>query len=120
MVFHYIISLFKTCSDIHTCHRIHHMKPSSAFEYKDIPIVHTLKQFLNLSCFPVIHIHARNILFLLTDLYVDEMLLSDEEYLNSSSEDLEKRCESWKRQESYDLIFKELRTNAIYVSVRFI
>ena len=33
MVFHYIliISLFKTCSDIHTCHRIHHMKLYAIF-----------------------------------------------------------------------------------------
>ena len=52
------------------------------------------------------------------DFNPDELILSDEQYVNSSQEELQRTCQSWKRQVEYDLVFSDLRTNEIYVSVK--
>ena len=45
------------------------------------------------------------------------MVLTEEQFQNTSQEELESSCESWKRHVEYDLVFSDLRTNEIYVSV---
>jgi hypothetical protein len=45
------------------------------------------------------------------------MILSEEQFQNTSKEELERSCEAWKRHVEYDLVFSDLRTNEIYVSV---
>jgi hypothetical protein len=46
------------------------------------------------------------------------MVLTDEEFRNSSKEDLAEICDDdWKLHVEYDLVFSDLRTNEIYVSV---
>ena len=48
------------------------------------------------------------------------MVLTDEEFRNTSKEELAAICnDDWKPHVEYDLVFSDLRTNEIYVSVSF-
>ena len=48
------------------------------------------------------------------------MVLTDEEFRNTSMEELAAICnDDWKPHVEYDLVFSDLRTNEIYVSVSF-
>ena len=58
--------------------------------------------------------------FILEGLVEDEIFLSDATFRNASSEELQNICKSWNIHEIFNLKFSELRTNQIYVLVKYI